>query len=61
MEAALPTPLEGDVSAMSDPSRRPLRSNRERPTHPPVQAFLLALAVVIAIVALALISTFGSH
>jgi hypothetical protein len=49
------------MSADRDPARRPLRSNPERPTHPPLQAFVLALAVVIAIVALALISTFGAH
>jgi hypothetical protein len=49
------------MSADRDPSRRPSRSSRERPTHPPLQAFVLALAVVVAIVALALISTFGAH
>jgi hypothetical protein len=49
------------MSADRNPSRRRLRSNGERPTHPPLQAFVLALAVVIAIVALALISTFGAH
>jgi hypothetical protein len=49
------------MSADRDPSRRPLRSNRARPTHPPLQAFVLALAVVVVIVTLALISTFGSH
>jgi hypothetical protein len=49
------------MRANRDPARRPLRSNRERPTHPPLQAFVLALAVMIAIVALALISTFGPH
>jgi hypothetical protein len=49
------------MSADRNPSRRRSRSNRERPTHPPLQAFVLALAVVITIVALALISTFGAH
>lgn len=46
------------MSVDRDPARR---FNRERPTHPPLQAFLLALAVVIAIITLALISTFGAH
>lgn len=49
------------MSAGRGRARRAPRSNRERPTHPPLQAFVLALAVVIAIVALALISTFGAH
>jgi hypothetical protein len=49
------------MSADRDPARRRLHSDRERPTHPPLPAFVLALAVVIAIVALALISTFGAH
>lgn len=49
------------MSVNRDPSPGPLRSDRERPTHPPLQAFVLALAVVIAIVTLALISTFGAH
>jgi len=49
------------MSVNRDASRGPLRSGRERPTHPPLQAFVLALAVVVAIVTLALISTFAAH
>jgi hypothetical protein len=40
-----------------DRDRRPVR----RPTHPRMKAFLLMVGVVAAIVALAAISTFGSH
>jgi hypothetical protein len=32
-----------------------------RPNHPKLPAFLLMVGVVIAIIVLALISTFGSH
>jgi hypothetical protein len=61
MDPSVRTNVDRRMSADRDPARRPLRSNRGRPTHPPLQAFVLALAVVIAIVALALISTFGAH
>ena len=49
------------VHGMSDPTSRRPRVDRERPTHPPRQALLLVVGVVLLIVALALISTFGSR
>jgi hypothetical protein len=45
---------------MSDASSRK-RFDREPPTHPPRQALILVVGVLILIVALALISTFGSR
>lgn len=44
-----------------DSARRPRRFEAEAPTHPRVKAALLMIAVVVAIVAFASISTFGSH
>ncbi len=46
---------------MSDPTSPRPRFDRERPTHPPRQALLLVVGVVLLIVALAMISTFGSR
>jgi hypothetical protein len=46
---------------MSTPSGHPPPFNRNRPTHPAGKAYLLIIGVVIAIVLLAAISTFGAH
>lgn len=44
-----------------DPARRARGFDAEMPTHPRMKSALLMLAVVVAIVAFASISTFGSH
>jgi hypothetical protein len=41
--------------------RRPGPKAGERPTHPKVQAFLLMVGVVLAVMALAAMSTFAGH
>jgi hypothetical protein len=46
---------------MSDPTPRRRRVDHERPTHPPRQALLLVVGIVLLIFALAVISTFGSR
>ena len=44
-----------------DPSSRPRHFEAETPVHPRMKAALLMIAVVVAIVAFASISTFGPH
>jgi hypothetical protein len=44
-----------------DPARRPRRLEAEPPAHPRMKAALLMIAVVVAIVVFASISTFGPH
>jgi hypothetical protein len=44
-----------------DPLSRPRRFEAETPVHPRVKAALRMIAVVVAIVAFASISTFGLH
>jgi hypothetical protein len=48
------------VAAVSNASS-PTGFDKEPPAHPPRQALMLVVGVLILIVALALISTFGSH
>ncbi len=46
---------------MSSNRRHSIRSSPARPTHPKIPGLVLALAVVILILGLASISTFGAH
>jgi hypothetical protein len=45
----------------NDPARPPRRVEAEAPTHPRMKAALLMIGVVVAIIAFAAMSTFGSH
>jgi hypothetical protein len=48
-------------ATMTEPSRHRQRPDRQRPAHPRVKANLLMLSVVLAIAALAVMSTFAGH
>jgi cytochrome c oxidase subunit 2 len=48
-------------ATMTEPSRHRQRPDPERPVHPRVKAYLLMLSVVLAIAALAAMSTFAGH